>query len=70
VLLRTAAAVLDIIRRAPRDGSLNKAVHVVSETARTYELIGSRTRIFQAWKSHPSVAHLRVALEFLGEFRE
>jgi hypothetical protein len=26
VPLRTAVAILDIIRRAPRDGSLNKAV--------------------------------------------
>jgi hypothetical protein len=70
VPLRTAAAILDIIRRAPRDGSLNKAVHVVSETAKTYGLIGNRTRILQAWKSHRSVAHLGVALVFLGEFRE
>jgi hypothetical protein len=70
VPLRTAAAILDIIRRAPRDGSLNKAVHVVSETAKTYGLIGNRTRILQAWKSHRSVAHLGVAQVFLGEFRE
>jgi hypothetical protein len=70
VPLRTAAAVLDIIRRAPRDGSLNKAVHVVSKTARTYDLIGNRTRILRAWKSHRSVAHLGVALGFLGEFRD
>jgi hypothetical protein len=45
VPLRTAAAILDIIRRTPRDGSLNKAVHVVRETAKTYGLIGNRTRI-------------------------
>lgn len=68
--LRTAAAILDIIRRAPRDGSLNKAVHVVSETAKTYGLIGNRTRILQAWRTHRSVAHLGVAQVFLGEFRE
>jgi hypothetical protein len=68
--LRTAAAILDIIRRTPRDGSLNKAVHIVSETAKTYRLIRNRTGIFQAWKSHRGVAHLGVALIFLGEFRE
>ncbi len=68
--LRTAAAIVDIIRRAPRDGSLNKAVHVVSETAKTYGLIGNRTRILQAWKSHRCVAQLGVALVFLGGFRE
>jgi hypothetical protein len=68
--LRTAAAILDIIRRAPRDGSLNKAVYVVSQTATTYALIGNRTGILQAWKSHRSVAHLGVAQVFLGEFRE
>jgi hypothetical protein len=68
--LRTAAALLDIIRGTPRDGSVNKAVHVVSETANTYGLIGNRTGILQAWKSHRSVAHLGVALECLGEFYE
>jgi hypothetical protein len=70
VPLRTAAATLDIIRKAPRDGSLNKAVHAVSETAKTYGFIGNRTRILQAWKSHRSVAHLGVALVFEGEFPE
>jgi hypothetical protein len=63
--LRTAAAVLDVIRRTPREGSLNKAIHVISTTAKTYELIGNRTDIREAWKSHRNVAHLGVALVFL-----
>jgi len=50
--LRTAAAILDIIRGTPRDGSLNKAVHVVGETAKTFRLIRNRTGTFEAWKSH------------------
>ncbi len=69
--LRTAAAVLDVIRRTPKeDGSLRRAFHVVSATARNYGLIGNRTDIKQAWKNHRCVAHLGVALVFLGEPHE
>jgi hypothetical protein len=68
--LRTAAAVLDIIRRTPREGSLNKAFYVIDATANTYGLIGNRTDIRKAWESHRSVAHLGVALVLSGEFQE
>jgi hypothetical protein len=38
--LRTAAAILDIVRKTPSDtGSLNKAVHVIDKTGITYSLI-------------------------------
>src|SRR5215471_17988356 len=65
--LRTAAAVLDIIRKTPEGGSLNKAVHVIQKTARHYDLIRNRTDIRAAWKSHRSVAHLGMALILRGE---
>jgi hypothetical protein len=59
--LRTAAAVLDVVRKMPRGGSVNRAVHAVRATAKTYGLIESRTQIFEAWGSHRCVAHLGVA---------
>ena len=63
--LRTAAAVLDIIRKTPcGTGSLNKAVHVIDKTGVTYNLISGRTGVLNAWKSHKTVAHLAVALIF------
>ena len=66
--LRTAAAVLDIIRGTPEGGgSLNKAVHVIQKTARQYDLIRNRTDILAAWKSHRTVAHLGLALIISGE---
>jgi hypothetical protein len=69
--LRTAAAVLDIIRKSPGGtGSLNRAVHVIEATAKTYALIRNRTGILQAWRSHRSVAHLGVALIGLGILRK
>jgi hypothetical protein len=50
--LRTAAAVLDIIRKTPcGTGSLNKAVHVIDKTGVTYNLISGRTVVLNAWKS-------------------
>lgn len=68
--LRTAAAVLHIIRKAPKEGSLNKAFHVLGVTAHNYGLIGNRTDIRKAWESHRSVAHLGVALLCSGEPNE
>jgi hypothetical protein len=68
--LRTAGMVLHIIRKAPKEGSLNKALYVVNATARNYGLIGNRTDIRKAWESHCSVAHLAVALFFSGEPNE
>jgi hypothetical protein len=71
--LRTAAAVLAVVRRTPaNEGSLNTAVHIIRATAKTYGLIGNRTDIRRAWKSHRSVAHLGIALFalFSGEFPE
>jgi hypothetical protein len=65
---RTAAAVLDIVRRIPNKGSVNKAVHVIEQTARNYDLIGSRAGIMNAWKSHRSVAHLWMALILADKF--
>jgi hypothetical protein len=68
--LRTAAATLDIIRKTPEGrGSLNKAVWVIQETAPAYDLIGNRTGILTAWKSHRSVAHLGLALILCGEWK-
>ncbi len=67
--LRTAAAVLDIVRKSPK-GSLNKAIHVIEATAKNYKLIGNRTDILKAWKSHRGVAHLGIALILSGEFQE
>ena len=57
----TAATVLHIIRKAPREGSLNKAYHVLGVTADNHGLIGNRTDIRKVWESHRSVAHLGVA---------
>jgi hypothetical protein len=69
--LRTVAAILDVIRRTPcGEGSVNKAVHVISETGGTYRLITNRTGIFKAWASHRSVAHLAIALMYLGKARD
>jgi hypothetical protein len=63
--LRTAAAVLDIIRKSPSGtGSLNKAVHVIEKTGITYGLISGRTGVLKTWKSHKTVAHLTIALIF------
>ena len=67
--LRTAAAVLDIVRKSPK-GSLNKAIHVIEATAKNYKLIGNRTDILKAWKSHRGVAHLGIALIFSDKFQE
>jgi hypothetical protein len=64
----TAAAVLDIVRRIPNKGSVNKAVHIIEETAKHYDLIGSKAGIMNAWKSHRSVAHLWMALILADEF--
>jgi hypothetical protein len=66
--LRTAGAVLDIIRRTPNEGSLNKAFHVIAAVANNYGLIRNRTDIRKAWESHKSVAHLAVALKCSGNF--
>jgi hypothetical protein len=66
--LRTAAAVLDIIRRTPQEGSLNKALYVIGTVADKYRLIRNRTDIRKAWESHRSVAHLGVALKCSGDF--
>jgi hypothetical protein len=60
--LLTAAFVLHIIRKTPKEGSLNKAFHVLDGTANNYGLIRNRTDIRKAWQSHRSVAHLGVAL--------
>jgi hypothetical protein len=66
--LRTAAAILDIIRKTPSaTGSLNKAVHVIDKTGITYSLISGRTGVLNAWKSHRIVAHLAIALIFSRE---
>jgi hypothetical protein len=65
--LQTAAAVLDIIRRTPEEGSLNKAFYLIGAVANNYGLIGNRTDIRKAWKNHRSVAHLGVALKCSGE---
>jgi hypothetical protein len=66
--LRTAAAILDIIRKTPSaTGSLNKAVHVIDKTGITYSLISGRTGVLNAWKSHRIVAHLAIALIFFRE---
>jgi hypothetical protein len=61
LVLRTAAAVLDIVRKAPHGGSVNRAVHVVRATAKTYGLLEKRTSVWDAWKSHRCVAHPGVA---------
>ena len=65
--LRTAAAVLDIIRRTPEEGSLNKALYVIDAVANDYGLIGNRTDIRKAWENHRTVAHLGVALKCSDE---
>jgi hypothetical protein len=66
--LRTAAAVLDIIRKTPSGGgSLNKAVHVLDKTGMNYNLIIGRTAALNAWKTYRTVAHLGIALLFSGE---
>jgi hypothetical protein len=66
--MRTAAAVLDIIRKTPGGaGSLNKAVHVIGKTGPTYNLITGRTGVIKAWISRKSVAHLGIALLISGE---
>ena len=65
---RTAAAVLDIVRRVPDKGSVNKAVHVIEQISRSYNLIGSRAGILSAWTSHRVVAHLGISLILGGEF--
>jgi len=66
--LRTAAAVLDIIRKTPTGaGSLNKTVHVIGKSGPTYNLITGRTGIINAWNTHRSVAHLGIALLVSGE---
>jgi hypothetical protein len=66
--LRTAAAVLDIIRKTLGGaGSLNKAVHIIGKSARTYNLIIGRTGVINAWNTHKTVAHLGIALLFFGE---
>jgi hypothetical protein len=66
--LRTAAAVLDIIRKTPGGaGSVNKAVHVIGKTGPTYNLISGRTGVINAWNARKSVAHLGIALLFSGE---
>ena len=66
--LRTAAAVLDIIRKTPSGGgSLNKAVHVLDKTGKNYNLISGRTAVLNAWKTYRTVAHLSIALVFSGE---
>jgi hypothetical protein len=67
--LRTAGAILDIVRKTPTGGSVNRAVHVVRTTAKTYGLIENRTDIFEAWDSHRCVAHLGVA-RILCEMRD
>jgi hypothetical protein len=65
---RTAAAVLDIIRKAPcGTGSLNKAVHVIERTGVTYNLICGRTDVLNAWKRYRTVAHLILGLLFLDK---
>jgi hypothetical protein len=62
--LRTAAAVLDIIKKTPcSTGSLNKSVHVIDKTGITYSLVRGRTGVLNAWKTHKVVAHLRMPTE-------
>jgi hypothetical protein len=67
---RTAAAVLDIVRRIPDNGSVNKAIHVIEHTAASYNLIASRAGILSAWKSHRGVAHLGISLILAGKFHD
>jgi hypothetical protein len=63
--LRTAAVVLEVIRRTPKEGSLNKAFHVIGATATKYRLIGNRTDIRKVWECHRGVAHLGVGFLWL-----
>jgi hypothetical protein len=65
--LRTASAVLDIIRKTPSGaGSLNKAVHVLDKTGLEYGLINGRNGVLNAWKNYRTVAHLKIALILSG----
>jgi hypothetical protein len=55
-----AAQILSVIRsisEAGFDGSVNKAVFVLDRVG-----VAGRTRLFKAWQTHKSVAHLKLAM--------
>jgi hypothetical protein len=60
-----AAQILATIRgisEAGANGSLNKAVFILDKVG-----IAGRTRAFKAWRSHKSVAHLKLAISVVAQ---
>jgi len=69
--VRTAAAVLDIIRTISEQhadvngpGSVNKAVYILEKTGANHRLLRGRTAILSAWRKYKNVAHLGCALNY------
>jgi hypothetical protein len=67
--VRTAAAILDIVRTIAEQhadikgpGSINKAVFIIEATGSNYGLIHSRTAVMSAWRKYKNVAHLACGL--------